>query len=289
MDEPVRESFHDHGDLSARLSQHNFRTPAPESCCDVVLRVDGVRFYAHRFLLAASSKPLRIMLTGSMREAKEMEVTIHDIKSYIMEQLLEFIYTGDVELSTETVVQTMTAAEVYELAALRDVCKHFALRHAKHVFKAQMIEVLPEKLLCDLVAHDDLAIREADLLDAVLAWAEARYDSVAEDVEDTTAHGAGIQLILQDVWPLIRFPTMSVRMLYGTVRPLVRDHFIPEYLLTEALFFHLNWGAAQSPDHQKRMTPRTCSAATRKRKRVSFIQTVSFDTPPERGADEPLP
>ncbi|OQR82613.1 hypothetical protein ACHHYP_15726 [Achlya hypogyna] len=280
MEDVVREAFHDHGDLSARLSTHNFRTPSPESCFDVVLRVGAVRFHAHRFLLAASSKPLRAMLTGAMREARETEVSLNGIEPDIMQQLLEFIYTGNVELNTETVVRTMMAAEIYALDALRDGCMQFALVHAKHIFKSNSIEPLPEKLLCELVAHDNLQIPEAALFDAVLVWAKARIDD-ADDAENTGVFGPALHVLLQDVLPLIRFPSMSVRTLYGTVKPLVRDLVVPEYLLTEALFFHLNWRAARTPDEKKRMTPRTFSSASRKLKRVSFTQTVSFSSPPD--------
>ncbi|OQS05217.1 hypothetical protein THRCLA_02615 [Thraustotheca clavata] len=280
--EEMIESFHDHSDLSERLSKHNFRKPDSECCCDVILRVGTSRFYAHRFMLGVSSKPLCVMLTGPMRESKELEVAINGISSEVMELLLTFIYTGNVELSTLNVVPTMAAAEMYELSALREACKQFALRHAKHIFRRNVIEPLPEKLLCELVADENLQIRESTLLDAVLIWGAARIES--EDEEDER-RGPQLQTILQDVLLLIRFPTMSVRTLYGTVKPLVQKQVIPESYLTEALFFHLNWGAAQSPEHQKRMTPRPFTLSSRKRKRVSFIQTVSFSSPPDQTND----
>jgi hypothetical protein len=81
--------------------------------------------------------------------------------------------------------------------------------------------------------------------------------------------------ILSDVMEHVRFPTMSVSDLYGKVRPLVQDGVIREALLTEALFYHLKWGThASRASH--RMRPRAGATALRKRKRVSFIQHVSF-------------
>lgn len=73
----------------------------------------------------------------------------------------------------------------------------------------------------------------------------------------------------------VRFGTMSVSDLYGKVRPLVRDGIVRESLLTEALFHHLKWGTPSGRASQ-RMKPRALAAALRKRKRVSFIQHVSF-------------
>ncbi|KAF0695424.1 Aste57867_13773 [Aphanomyces stellatus] len=277
----ICETFRDHHDLSQRLARHNFENPAPGSCWDVVLCVGGSRFHAHRFMLGISSKPLHAMLTGSMRESSQTDVHLNDLTCDTMSQLLTFIYTGEVDFTTDTVVQTLTAAEMYELKGLRDLCQTFIVQQAAHVFKPHLIESLPEKLLCELISRDELQIREAALLDAVLAWGESRLE------EEST--GMELQALLHDVLALVRFPTMSVRELYCKVKPLVVSHVIPEHYLTEALFYHLNWGTATSHDHQARMTPRTLNTNLRKRKRVSFIQSVSFSEPDPAAAGPHTP
>ncbi|ETV80352.1 hypothetical protein H257_06660 [Aphanomyces astaci] len=277
----VYETFRNHRDLSRRLARFDFESPAPGTCWDVVLCVGGSRFHAHRFMLGMSSKPLNAMLTGHMRESSQTDVTLNDVTSATMSQLLKYIYSGNVDLSTDTVVQTLTAAEMYELQCLGELCKNFILQHAAHVFKPQLIEPLPEKLLCELIAQDDLQIRESALLDAVIAWGEARLDNVSSGVH-------GLQLVLADVVPLIRYPSMSVRELYCKVKPLVAASVIPEHYLTEALFFHLSWGS--SVGHQDvRMRARTISTTMRKRKRVSFTQSVSFSEQPWGGGRDPPP
>lgn len=100
-----------------------------------------------------------------------------------------------------------------------------------------------------------------------MGWGQARVEN-----SDKTP----IVEILGDVMEHVRFGTMSVADLYGKVRPLVRDGIIRESLLTEALFHHLKWGTPSGRASQ-RMKPRALAAALRKRKRVSFIQHVSFD------------
>lgn len=117
-----------------------------------------------------------------------------------------------------------------------------------------------------LLEHDELQIRELALVDALVAWGEARVLSEQKPIRD----------ILNDAMEHVRFPTMSVSDLYGKVRPLVNDQVIHERLLTEALFYHLKWGGQKTGRSSQRMKPRTVAAALRKRKRVSFIQHVSF-------------
>lgn len=60
----------------------------------------------------------------------------------------------DVVLDLENVVGLLIAAEMYELAALREICKSFVLYHAHEVFRNPQIVELPEKLLLEVLCHD---------------------------------------------------------------------------------------------------------------------------------------
>ncbi|RLN79764.1 hypothetical protein BBJ28_00010715 [Nothophytophthora sp. Chile5] len=224
------------------------------------------RFHAHRFMLAASSAPFRAMLTGPMRESSQREVKIHEIEAGIVEKMLLFMYTGEVVLNLENVLGLLIAAEMYELVALREMCKGFALKHAHEVFCDPQIVQLPEKLLLELIPQDELQIRELALMEALVMWGESRVANADKPLGD----------LLADMMEHVRFPTMSVSDLYGKVRPLVHDGVIREHLLTEALFNHLKWGT-QTGIAARRAKPRALTATLRKRKRVSFTQHVTFE------------
>eukprot|EP00644_Phytophthora_capsici_P007209 jgi/Phyca11/546745/estExt2_Genewise1Plus.C_PHYCAscaffold_220320 len=228
------------------------------------------RFHAHRFILAASSPPFRAMLTGSMRESSRRDVELHDIEPNIVEKMLLFIYTGDVVLDLESVLGLLIAAEMYELTALGEMCKGFVLKYAHEVFCDPQIVQLPEKILLELVPQDELQIRELALMEALVMWGESRVANSDKLLGD----------LLAEMMEFVRFPTMSVRDLYGKVRPLVNDGVIREHLLTEALFNHLKWGS-QTGIASKRAKPRALTASLRKRKRVSFTQHVTFEAAPQ--------
>lgn len=56
----------------------------------------------------------------------------------------------DVVLDLDNVIGLLIAAEMYELAALREICKSFVLYHARDVFRNPQIVELPEKLLLEV-------------------------------------------------------------------------------------------------------------------------------------------
>ncbi|KAG7393416.1 kelch-like [Phytophthora pseudosyringae] len=234
-------------------------------------RTGGVRrFHAHRFILAASSPPFRAMLTGNMRESSLRDVELHDIEANSVEKMLLFMYTGDVVLDLESVLGLLIAAEMYELVALREMCKGFVLKYAHEVFCDPQVVQLPEKILLELIPQDELQIRELALMEALVMWGESRVANANKPMGD----------LLAEMMEFVRFPTMSVSDLYGKVRPLVNDGVIREHLLSEALFNHLKWGS-QTGVAAKRAKPRALAASLRKRKRVSFTQHVTFETTPQ--------
>jgi hypothetical protein len=129
------EDFEEFADLSLRMSSAWNPNDSEMLGSDVVLIVKDERFYAHRFILAGSSRPFQAMLAGSMREAKEHEVHINDVHPRCFQMMLQFIYTGVVRLHTETVIGIMLIADQYEIFKLRDLCMRYMEKHAQVVLR----------------------------------------------------------------------------------------------------------------------------------------------------------
>lgn len=56
----------------------------------------------------------------------------------------------EVVLDLDNVVGLLVASEMYELEALREMCKGFVLNHAHEVFRDPQIVQVPEKLLLEV-------------------------------------------------------------------------------------------------------------------------------------------
>lgn len=78
------------GLILAQLNKMRLRT----DFCDVRLRVGGRVFKVHRLVLAASSPYFAALFSRGMSEADKEEVEILGVDTKVFEVLLDFVYTG---------------------------------------------------------------------------------------------------------------------------------------------------------------------------------------------------
>eukprot|EP01119_Soliformovum_irregulare_P019156 TRINITY_DN6012_c0_g1_i3.p1 TRINITY_DN6012_c0_g1~~TRINITY_DN6012_c0_g1_i3.p1 ORF type:complete len:200 (-),score=25.43 TRINITY_DN6012_c0_g1_i3:81-680(-) len=91
---------------------------------DVVFSLEGgtKRVYAHRIILAARSEMFRALLFGGMKESREAEIPLEEIKYEVFLQLLEFLYTGCLSFAESSVMELFAAANQYRIEALLMRC-----------------------------------------------------------------------------------------------------------------------------------------------------------------------
>ncbi|XP_035695433.1 kelch-like protein diablo isoform X1 [Branchiostoma floridae] len=185
---------------------HDMRTAGVLT--DVTLLVDGQLFPAHRNVLAAASPYFYAMFTGGLHEARQKEVAIHGVDQDIMALLLDFIYTGTVSLTPDSIQEVkalLQAADLFQIGNLQRACEEWLLRFlttancvslyflagthncgrltraAKWMLGGNFTEVsegeeflsLGVEQLVELVSDDSLEVRaESDVFEAAMRWLE---------------------------------------------------------------------------------------------------------------------
>ncbi|GBM11922.1 TD and POZ domain-containing protein 1 [Araneus ventricosus] len=94
--------------------------------CDVKLSVDTETFPAHWFILSARSPVFRAMFKSDMKEKAKERIDIEDLKPDTVRRMLLYMYTDTLEeFQWETACALYTAADKYEILALKDKCSTF--------------------------------------------------------------------------------------------------------------------------------------------------------------------
>lgn len=106
------------------LKENLHRLLREEKYADVSLLTEGRKFNCHRFMLAARSPVFAAMLKhgSSTANGRVMEIDC-DLEASVLEDVLQFIYTGDVSSCFRHTGQILIAAEYYDLKTLKARCE----------------------------------------------------------------------------------------------------------------------------------------------------------------------
>ncbi|XP_076435308.1 kelch repeat and BTB domain-containing protein 8-like [Babylonia areolata] len=184
---------------------------------DMVLCVGSAEFPCHRNVLAVSSPYFMAMFSSKLAESQQEKITLQDMESLTLSLVLDYIYTGRVLLTEETVQNLLSAANLFQLLALREGCAEFMMSHvtvnncigvyffarahecdvlalkAKEIINSKFSMLcrqqeflsLPADKLVEIISDDDLNVTgEETVYEACMEWLNfdpsSRFTHVAE-------------------------------------------------------------------------------------------------------------
>ena len=213
-----------------------------EQFCDVVLEVcngeNQARFKAHRIVLCAASPFFYSALNNDMKESKEGLIRLQDTSKVAIEELLDYLYTGDVnvtqhnafdllkiadflvipslkDVSSKFIIQTLSSSNclmVYYLAVnyrcieLQEKARDFVFANFTSVVEHEDFLNLTLKEVEEWILSDEIRVRgEEDVFQAVVKWAEKRGSGDREKFFDLFRHVRLIYLsrnyVLNEIFP----------------------------------------------------------------------------------------
>ena len=94
-----------------------------ERFCDVIVEVKGKEFKAHKAVLAASSPFFLTLLESNMRESNEhlIKIELEEATASIMEDVLKYVYTGNVSVTEESAHNLIATADYLLLPGLKSL------------------------------------------------------------------------------------------------------------------------------------------------------------------------
>ena len=98
-----------------------------ERFCDVAVAVKDEEFKAHKLVLAASSPFFLSLLESDMKESKEhlIKIELEEATAAVIEQVIAYIYTGNVSLTEENSHDLIATADYLILPGLKTLAGEF--------------------------------------------------------------------------------------------------------------------------------------------------------------------
>lgn len=246
---------------------------ARKQLCDVIICVGKKKISTHRLVLASFSSYFQAMFTGGLAESFEDTVTLKDVDSEAVVSLINFAYTGKLDISTDNVQALMYACSLFQLSNLQQACSDFlqrqlhpsnclgirsfadvhscpALRkasekfindHFNDVVQNEEFLLLPRDELNILISNEELNVEcEEDVYNALICW-------VKHDLNNRKA-------LLAEMLGKIRLPLLAPHFLVDQVEKeeLIHQDIACRNLLDEAKNFHILPDRTQMEDIKPR-------------------------------------
>lgn len=207
--------------------------------CDVTVKIgETKKLRAHRVVLASFSRYFEALLGDNWKEGKKDEVEVLGLDEDAVSDLIEFAYSGHVDISIDNVQTLLEAAnylgvefvkrsceeflrnaiddrtcldilqlaDFFSLKELTEDAKRYALRHFTGVCEKEEFLCLPYRLLTDLIADDRLCV----VIDELIPFEEDREKIVLQAVFRYIQHELDSRKEhLPELLSLVRIPTLS--------------------------------------------------------------------------------
>ncbi|KAG9342445.1 hypothetical protein JZ751_016447 [Albula glossodonta] len=230
-------------------------------------------YLRHKQLLVLSSVSdyFAAMFTSDVREAKQEEVKMEGVDPDALWALVQYAYTGRLELREDTIENLLSASCLLQLSAVVHACcgflikqlhpsnclgirsfadaqgcqdlhrvaHNYTMEHFLEVIRNQEFLLLPPGEIQKLLSSDDMNVPDEEtVLDALLCW--VRHDTAArqQHLPPLLAH-IRLPLLAPQCPPLPSAPCHAQFLADMESNPLLRDSVECQRLVMEAMKYHL--------------------------------------------------
>ena len=228
--------------------------------CDIVIKVGERSFPAHRVVLAAVCPYFRGMFAGELSESRQDVVVLKEVDAGAVEHVINFIYTGQIEVNEENVQQLLPTANLLQLEQVRDDCCSFlkrklrptnclgfmafadlyscpelfsesqlyAKKHFSDVRTCEEFNALPLPGIVELISSNNLGVAcETEVYEAVIQWVKCDLQARLQHLPELIEH--------------VRFEFLSTEYVLKNVssESLLNSHTQCKDFIIQALKYHL--------------------------------------------------
>ena len=171
--------------------------------CDTTIRAQGQDFAAHKCVLSAASPYFRAMFTSELKEKESNLVELQEAKSTTISDVLQFIYTGKVNIDSSNAQDFIMIADYliisslkrkasifledtvdasnclalesfasqYNCESLKQAAVAYEVDNFEEVAKSEDLRGLDSNKIKELICMDEINVSEEDeVYRAVIAW-----------------------------------------------------------------------------------------------------------------------
>ena len=115
---------------------------------DIILKVDGDLYYAHKVVLSANSKYFRNLFLCETDDKYKEEIELHGVQGDGFKKVFQYMYSQTISVSYENVSSILAVAEYFDMGNLKNFCLRLLRKYLLNIDNAVSIYQIA-KLYCD--------------------------------------------------------------------------------------------------------------------------------------------
>ncbi|CAH1791048.1 unnamed protein product, partial [Owenia fusiformis] len=203
---------------------------------DVCIAVEQHKFECHRNVLAGSSPYFKAMFTNDLQERYKQTIEIFDIDSTSMELIINFAYTGNVEITMTNAQSLMAASSLFQMTSIVNACAKYmetqldvsncipmhylAAIHNCNELASKAKEHI-EKNFNEVTECEEFLQLSVEKLSEIISSSDLNVDSeeiIFESIVDWINHDKNQrEEYMKKLLPHVRFSLLSIKYIHNNI------------------------------------------------------------------------
>ncbi|KAJ5069624.1 btb-domain-containing protein [Anaeramoeba ignava] len=253
-------------DLKNLFQNQNENQNQNESYFDfeIICEQNEISFKTHKSILSSRSHYFKSLFNSKMKEYQENKLILKDVSSSILFPILNYFYSGKIEINLEnaiqilifsskylidelieasskfiknnfqfeTIVDVLKLSEATNLNQLLDSSYQFILENFEEFIKTSFFLELEENHLNSILLNDDILINEIELFQSIIKWGKHK-SNINQQKEIEKEEKEKLQNQISNVIEKIRFIDFTKQELKDTLK----EDLIPNQISQKLIQF----------------------------------------------------
>ncbi|KAJ5069679.1 pep-cterm sorting domain-containing protein [Anaeramoeba ignava] len=231
---------------------------------EIICEQNQISFKTHKSILSSRSEYFKSLFNSKMKEYQENKLILKDVSSSILSSILNYFYSGKIEINLENVIEILIFSSKYLIDELIEICLNFIknnlqieiivdvlklsesmnfnqLMDSSYKFisenfnkfiKTSFFLELEENHLNSILLNDDILINEFELFQSIIKWGKHKLD-INQEKELEKEEKEKLQNQISNVIEKIRFIDFSKEELEDTLK----EDLIPKQISEQLIQF----------------------------------------------------
>ncbi|KAJ5075500.1 pep-cterm sorting domain-containing protein [Anaeramoeba ignava] len=248
-------------DLKNLFQNQNQNEKENESYFDfeIICEQNKISFKTHKSILSSRSEYFKSLFKSKMKEYQENKLILKDISSSILSSILNYFYSGKIEINLENVIEILFFSSKYLIDELIEICLkfiknnlqietivdvlklseamnfnqlidssyHFIFQNFEEFIKTSFFLELEENHLNSILSNNKIPINEFEMFQSIIKWGKHKSNINQEkEIEKEK-----LQNQISNIIDKIRFIDFSKQELKDTLKEDLIPNQISEKLI----------------------------------------------------------